>query len=367
VAPLLAGTASDATPLEQALLPLIRRAHEAPTRLSPADLAPLRHVAGDGALDYLLVLCTFHFINRIADLLAVPPEALPLALRRFEPLRRLAVRMASVLLRRMDLAPRPETGTFAGARGRLEEALGRPVGDAVEPLRERPKVIESIALAVEERERRSSLDRATLARVQRAVDAALPRSAGDATGFHQRPSDPVDAFAFVGTRYANRTTAAQIAALRGEGYDDLGILDLVIAVADANQWARLLRLAGLPAELCALVAANAPVAPRHGGFRLRGGGRNPSFARRAPPPPSGLRFLPLMGASSTSRTNMYRKQLEAFQVSSGSTTQHPRIRSPTDGAEHEERTAGRPRDGREACDATTDRAHGAASGDSAAR
>src|SRR4029450_12138996 len=151
------------------------------------------------------------------------------------------VRVASALLRRMDLALRPYAGTFAAARGRLEEALGRPVGDAVEPLRARPKVIESVALAVEERERWSSLDHATLERVQRAVDAALPRSADDATGFHARPSDPVEAFAFVGTRYANRTTAAMIDALRGAGYDDLGVLDLAIAVADANQWARLSR------------------------------------------------------------------------------------------------------------------------------
>jgi hypothetical protein len=115
-------------------------------------------------------------------------------------------------------------------------------------------VIESIALAVEERERWSSLDHATLERVQRAVDAALPRSADDATGFHARPSDPVEAFAFVGTRYANRTTAAMIDALRGAGYDDLGVLDLAIAVADANQGARLSRLSGVPAGLCSLVA-----------------------------------------------------------------------------------------------------------------
>jgi alkylhydroperoxidase family enzyme len=78
---------------------------------------------------------------------------------------------------------------------------------------------------------------------------ALPRSLGEATGFHARPADPLEAFAFVGRRYANRTTEAQITALRRAGYDDLGILDLAIAVADANQWARMHRLAGVPAEL----------------------------------------------------------------------------------------------------------------------
>ena len=252
MAPLVAGTLSDATPLERALIGLVRRAHEAPAALAPDDLAPLRAVAGDGALDYLLVLSAFHFINRIADLLGVPPEALPPTLRRFEPLRRLGVRAASVVLRRMDLTIRPYSTSFADARERLEAAIGRRIGAAVEPLRPRPKLVESIALAVEERDRTSSLDRATLRRVQGVVERALPHGPGDTTGFHSRPPDPVDAFAFVGTRYARRTTTDQIEALRRTGLDDLAILDLAIAVADANQWARMHRLAGLPANLFSL-------------------------------------------------------------------------------------------------------------------
>jgi alkylhydroperoxidase family enzyme len=71
--------------------------------------------------------------------------------------------------------------------------------------------------------------------------------------FHARPADPVEAFAFVGTRYAQRATDAMVDALRGAGFDDLGILDLAIAVADANQWARMRRLLGLPADLLAAV------------------------------------------------------------------------------------------------------------------
>ncbi len=249
MAPLLSDAATDATPLERALVDLVRRAHDAPALLRPADLEPLRAIAGDDALDYLLVLCAFHFITRIADLLAVPPEVLPPALRRVETVRRLGVWMTSLLLRRMDLANRPDRASFVDARARVETLLGRPVGDALEPLRARPRVIESIALALDERDRASSLDRATLAHVHRTVEAALPRSAEDVTGFHARPADPVGGFAFVGTRYAHRTTPAAIAALRHAGYDDLGILDLAIAVADANQWARMCRLAGLPPEL----------------------------------------------------------------------------------------------------------------------
>ena len=38
-------------------------------------------------------------------------------------------------------------------------------------------------------------------------------------------------------------------ALRQEGYDDLGILDLSIAIADANMWARFYRLLDLEAGL----------------------------------------------------------------------------------------------------------------------
>ena len=70
MAPLVSGVAGDATPLERALVDLVRRAHDAPALLTPADLEPLHAIAGDDALDYLLVLYAFHFITRIAELLA---------------------------------------------------------------------------------------------------------------------------------------------------------------------------------------------------------------------------------------------------------------------------------------------------------
>jgi alkylhydroperoxidase family enzyme len=53
----------------------------------------------------------------------------------------------------------------------------------------------------------------------------------------------------VGTRYAHRTTKEMIDMLHQQGYDDLDILDLAIAVADANMWARIYRLFGLNANL----------------------------------------------------------------------------------------------------------------------
>jgi hypothetical protein len=177
---------------------------------------------------------------------------LPARLRRFETLRRLGVRAASVVMRRMDLRPRPYPTSFADAVALATPLLARTTTlvptAALAPVVARPKVVELVALALEERER-SSLDRDTIARVHRAVEAALPASRDHAEGFHARPADPVEAFAFVGTRYAARTTAAMIDALRRARWDDVGILDLAIAVATANQWARLFRLTGLPPEL----------------------------------------------------------------------------------------------------------------------
>jgi hypothetical protein len=248
VARLIDGTAPHPRPLEDAIVVLARKSYEAPARLDPADLDALRALVGDGALDYALVVSAFHFINRIADLLHVDPEALPAPLRRVEPLRRVGVWVASLLMRRMDLANRPFTASYddavAAVAPLVEPHTGRPVGEAFASLRARPKIIETLRLAMEERDRRSTLDRPTLARVHDAVEAALPTCLEETDGFHARPRDPVEAFAFVGTRYAYRTTTDMIDALRGAGYDDLGILDLAIAVADANQWARNYRLFG---------------------------------------------------------------------------------------------------------------------------
>lgn len=201
----------------------------------------------------MLVIAAFHFINRIADLLHVDPEALPASLRRFEWLRRLAVRATVVFLSRMSLEVRTYDTTFdqavARVAPRIEAAGTRPAADVFAPVQSRPKLVEVAELALAERDDRSSLGRTTVGRVHSTVERALPRGPADLEGFHLRPADPVEAFAFVGTRYAYRTTDAMIGALRAAGYDDLGILDLAIAVADANQWARFYRLTGLDPTL----------------------------------------------------------------------------------------------------------------------
>ncbi len=241
------------TPLEHELIVLVRKTYEQPARLEPKDLIPIREIAGDGALDYALVVVSFHFINRISDLLGIVTEFLPSTLRRFEFFRRMAVRLLSIFMAKMDLSNREYGISYDEAVNSMaplfEDSMGKPPGNEFESIRSRPKLIEAIRLALEERDRRSSLDRGIMAKIQRTVEQALPKSADDTEGFHTRPDDPIENFAFLGTRYAYRTTKKMIDVLREEGFDDLGLLDLAVAIADANQWARLYRLLGLPPEL----------------------------------------------------------------------------------------------------------------------
>jgi len=250
---LISGPAAKVTPLERELIALIKKNFEIPARLKPSDLDPLRRIVGNDALDYLLVIASFHFVNRIADLLDVPLEGLPKPLRRFEFLRRLTLRVAGAMLAKMDLANREYQLSYDNALTNLRSCLAiqseLEIEDALSVFKPRPKLVEVLQLLLEERDQRSSLDRNVLAKIHAAVEKALPATVIDAQGFHPVPDDPIQAFAFVGTRYAYRTTKRMINDLRHEGYDDLAILDLAIAVADANLWARIYRLTGLKPEL----------------------------------------------------------------------------------------------------------------------
>ncbi len=253
VAKLLEGTAENTTPLEFALIELVKKAHYKPAMMTPRDLDPIHEHSGDGALDYVQVIGLFHFINRIADLLQVSPEALPESLRRFEPLRRFGVRVGSFVVARMDLSNRQYSTTYEQALQNItpvfNQATGENPGEALSGLKKRPRLIEAFQIMLEERELRSSLDREIIKKVQQTVEAVLPEDRDEAEGFHSRPENPVEAFAFIGTRYAHRITGDVISALKSDGFDDTGIMDLAIAVADANQWARVHRLLGLKPEL----------------------------------------------------------------------------------------------------------------------
>jgi len=232
---------------------LIRRCFESPAGLTTVDLEPVRAVSGDSALTWTLVIGAFHYINRIADLLHVDSEFLPEPLLRFPMLRRAGVFLGSKLLASMDLTNRRFEDSFESACRKMApvflRASGREPRDDLEPLRARPQLVEVLRHSLEERDERSLLSRQECARVHALVEQALPRGIDEAEGFHPRPQDPVEAFIFVGTRYPARTTPAMIAALAAAGYDDLRILDLAHAIADANQWARVHRLLGLPRDI----------------------------------------------------------------------------------------------------------------------
>lgn len=212
-------------------------------------------MAGDSALTYTLVIGAFHYINRMADLLHVDPEFLPESLLRFAFLRRAGVFLGSKVLGRMDLANRRYEETYESACRAMApvfaEATGRPLADDLEPLRARPALVEVLRLSLEERDQRSLLSRDEFARIHDLVEAALPSSLEEAEGFHPRPQGALEAFVFVGTRYAQRTTPEMLEELRAQGCDDLRLLDLAHAVADANHWARVHRLLGLKRDILA--------------------------------------------------------------------------------------------------------------------
>jgi len=178
---------------------LIRKNFDCPARLVPADLDQLREIVGDGALDYTLVIGLFHFIDRMADLLHVAPEALPKSLRRFEFLRRLTVRIASLIMSKMDLQNRKFNSSYEETLENItplfEQAMGRKPGDVFAPVKSRPRLIEVFRFILEERVIHTSLNRETLANIHRTVEDALPADIEDAKGFHERPENPVEAFA----------------------------------------------------------------------------------------------------------------------------------------------------------------------------
>jgi len=155
---------------------LVHKAQLEPARLAPSDLAPLRELVGAGALDHALVLCSFHCITRLADLLGAKPEA-PAPLRRVEALRRMVIRVGGLWLRFVGMAGQSYTNSYEQAlediRPVFDQAHGRPPDDELESLRLRPQLVESIQRLLEEQIHRSSLPRETLSLVHRIVEEKL--------------------------------------------------------------------------------------------------------------------------------------------------------------------------------------------------
>lgn len=225
---------------------MVRSTIDRPAELTPADLEPVRRLVGAGCIDYVIVIDYFHFLNRIVGMLGVPAEFLPALLRRFGRLRTAMVFLAGWAISGSNLANRTYEASFEQVLAEIRPIFTRVTGRDPEiefaGLRDRPKMVESLGMHISERENRSTLDGGTRATIDHTVEATL-------AGREGRPSTAVEELAVIGTRFAHRTTPGLIGALRAEGWDDPGILDLAIAVADANRWARTRRLLGLDPSL----------------------------------------------------------------------------------------------------------------------
>jgi hypothetical protein len=236
--------ATDLDAGEHAIATLAHASAMTPAQLAPGDLAPVVSAYGvGGALEIVAVLALFHFVNRVADLVGIRSD-LPLIQPHWHWLRRVGVRLQGAMMQRfIDLSNRPVDIDVAAALAEAAAVLG-PLPDGYATLDQAPNVaafLTAVARVVRQ------LDPAMLDRVSCVVADALPASDDDATGFHPRPADPLDALAFVGTRYAVRTTDAMVDAVRRQhGYGDAELTDLFYAIAMRNGLERMHRLLAAP-------------------------------------------------------------------------------------------------------------------------
>jgi hypothetical protein len=233
-------------PGERAVYDLVQKALIAPARLEPGDLAEVTACYGHtGALEILSMLASFHFINRIADMVGIQSD-LPLVQPRWSSLRHLGVRLQGwVMGRLLDLSNREIEVDVDAALDETQEVLG-PLPPGYRDLRKAPNVaafLTTIAAVVRQ------IDPELLTRVTPVVAEALPSGEAEAFGFHARPADPIDALAFVATRYAVRTTDSMIGAIREKyGLGDPELTDLFYAISMRNAFERMDRLLAAPLE-----------------------------------------------------------------------------------------------------------------------
>jgi hypothetical protein len=226
------------------LYDLAQKALLEPALLEPGDLAGAVGVYGRrGAFELMAILGTFHFINRIADLVGIQSD-LPMVQPRWTWLRRLGVRAQGWAMGRfLDMSHQTSDIDAVACLEEAQQVLG-PLPAGYAQLAEAPPVA-AFLTTVSTVVRR--IDPAVFDAVTPAVAAALPRGEEEATGFHERPSDPVEALAFVGTRYPVRTTDAMVDAVRQKtGYGDPEILDLFYAISMRNALERMNRLMAGP-------------------------------------------------------------------------------------------------------------------------
>ncbi len=234
-------TPEEMTPEERAIETLVKKTVRAPAKLEPGDLRPLIELLGvRGALEVVSMLGGFHFITRIADLVGIESE-LPIVQRRWRWLRTFGVRLQARLFRRvLNLANQPMNADVEVLLKEMEAIRGAPLPPGYSALRQAPNVAlwaHRVTLEL------PSVDSEMLARVTRAVADALPSSEEESSGFHPRPSDSLEALAFVGTRYAVRTTDTLVNRVRtAHGWGDPELTDAFFAISARNAFERVDRL-----------------------------------------------------------------------------------------------------------------------------
>jgi len=197
-------TPEEMSPEERAIEVLVKKSVRAPARLEPADLVPLVGLLGtSGALEVVAMLGAFHFVTRVADLVAIESE-LPIVQRRWRWLRSLGVRLQSRVFRRvMDLANEAVEVDVRMLLAETERIRGASLPSGYAAMHASPNVA---AWAYRMTVELPSLDAAMLGRVTRGVAAALPASEDESTGFHARPPEPLDALAITSQRKLDART-----------------------------------------------------------------------------------------------------------------------------------------------------------------
>jgi hypothetical protein len=229
---------------EQALAALVERSVKQPARLGPADLQPVVDAYGErAAIDVAAYLTSFHFINRIADLVGIQSD-LAIVQPRWRWLRRLGIRFQGFVMGRMVDMSRPDVDVDVASILEEADAVLGPLPSGFQALHGVPNVAGFLGSVTEVARQ---LDAGMLARVAEVVADALPSCEEEATGFHPRPADPLEALAFVGTRYAARTTDGMVDAVREKyGYGDPELTDLFYAISMRNGLERMLRVLAEP-------------------------------------------------------------------------------------------------------------------------
>lgn len=224
-----------------AMEPLAKKSVWAPASLEPADLRPLLARWGvPGTMELVTVLGSFHFINRIADLVDVDAD-LPMVQRRWRWLRGAGVWLQARMMRLVvDLENRPADVDADALLDELVHLRGETLPAGYDAYRQAPSAVASLHCTTRSL---PSFDSEMVARVTAAVAAALPADETESTGFHVRPDDPLDALCFVGTRYVVRTTNEMVEAVRRRyGWNDAQLTDLFYVISYRNAVERLDRL-----------------------------------------------------------------------------------------------------------------------------